>query len=192
MTANIVVMVMQEATAREFRARLHRFVRGHVPSDADADDVVQEVLLRLWQRRDEVDPAATPAWLFMVARNAIADFHRGRGRRPEPLASDFDAPEPKPEQRRSLADCLVPMLEDLDADDRDVLQRIDLRDGSQQDLARELGLSPSGAKSRVQRARARLLRAVADCCRVELDRRGLPLDDHTCRRDCGGDRPSQC
>ena len=157
---------MLAATAADFRARLLRFVRGHVPSDADADDVVQDVMLRLWQRRDDVDPAAAPAWLFQVARTAIADFHRARGRAPQPIADEFDAPEPERAARRRLAACLVPMLDEIDAQDRDVLQRIDLDDGAQVDLARDLGLSASGAKSRVQRARQRLLRAVTDCCRT--------------------------
>jgi len=148
---------------------------------------VQDVLLRLWQRRDDVDPAAATAWLFQVARNAIADFHRARGRAPQPIADGFDAPEQQGDTRRKLAACLLPMLDELDSGDRDVLQRIDLDDGAQVDLAAELGLSASGAKSRVQRARQRLLQAVTDCCRIELDRRGLPLDDYECRRQCGCD-----
>ena len=177
---------MHSALAEDFRARLHRFVRRHVPADADADDVVQDVMLRLWQRRDTVDPESATAWLFQVARTAIADFHRSRGRAPSPLADDFDAPQPLAEQHRQLAGCLLPMLGELDADDRAVIERVDLDGGTQTDLAAELGLSPSGAKSRVQRARARLHRAVTDCCKIELDRRGLPLDDYECRRkgDC--------
>lgn len=178
---------MHAATAADFRARLHRFVRSHVPSDADADDVVQDVLLRLWQRRDEVDPEAATAWLFAAARNAIADVHRARGRAPAQLDETFDAPAAAATAHRRLADCLLPMLGELDAADRDVLQRVDLDGQPQTDLAATTGLSASGAKSRVQRARQRLHRAVTDCCRIELDRLGLPLDDYDCRRDCGCD-----
>lgn len=178
---------MHAELAADFHARLQRFVRRHVPTAADADDVTQDVMLRLWLHREAIEPEAAPAWLFQVARNAIADFHRARGRAPAPLADDLDVPEPPPAARRMLADCLLPMLAGLDAEDRQALERVDLADGAQTDLAAALGLSPSGARSRVQRARARLHRAVTDCCRVELDRRGLPLDDYECRHKDGCD-----
>ena len=64
-----------------------------------------------------------------------------------------------------------------------------------QEHGRELELAPSSLKSRVQRARKRLLAQLERCCRLELDRRGLPVD-WECRNDgCGcsdgaGDAPS--
>jgi RNA polymerase sigma-70 factor (ECF subfamily) len=45
-------------------------------------------------------------------------------------------------------------------------------------VAEELGLSLSGAKSRVQRARRKLRAALLSCCRFELDRFGNVLDWH--------------
>ena len=43
-------------------------------------------------------------------------------------------------------------------------------------LGSRLGLSLSGAKSRVQRARRMLREVLLKCCRVELDRRGGVVD----------------
>src|SRR5687768_11405427 len=64
----------------------------------------------------------------------------------------------------------------LSADDRQVLTRIDLNGESQADLARELGVSHSGIKSRVQRARRRLRDVFEACCSVAQDVRGKPID----------------
>ncbi|MGE3165465.1 MAG: sigma factor-like helix-turn-helix DNA-binding protein [Planctomycetota bacterium] len=79
------------------------------------------------------------------------------------------------------------MLERLDREDRIVLQRVDMLGESQAEIARELGMSMSGLKSRVQRARQRLRAQLEDCCAVERDRSGRPVDYR--RRP---DRPSPC
>jgi RNA polymerase sigma-70 factor (ECF subfamily) len=65
---------------------------------------------------------------------------------------------------------------------------VDLEGRAQPDVARELGLSESGARSRVQRARARLRERLEACCRFAFDARGN-LTDATRRpgRICGCD-----
>jgi RNA polymerase sigma-70 factor (ECF subfamily) len=185
MTANPQVLFTQ------FREQLRGFVRRRVSSDADADDVVQDVLTRFVQHGPQPS-GSIHAWLYTVARNALND--RSRSRR-DPVDLDLaELPgQPREVERaeRTLARCLRPMMADLSADDRSVLERVDLDGVTQADLARELGLSLSGAKSRVQRARARLRAALESCCAIAHDTRGTPIDFH--RRDgtscggCGGD-----
>ena len=54
-------------------------------------------------------------------------------------------------------------------------------------VATKLGLSLPAAKSRVQRGRAKLKQAYIDCCRIEFDRRGNPIDcdpQITCHIQC--------
>jgi RNA polymerase sigma-70 factor (ECF subfamily) len=77
------------------------------------------------------------------------------------------------------------MLALLPEDDREALRLTDLDELPQKDLAAKLGVSLGAAKSRVQRARTRLKQAVLECCRVELDRRGRPID-YARKRDAGG------
>jgi RNA polymerase sigma-70 factor (ECF subfamily) len=59
----------------------------------------------------------------------------------------------------------------------------------QQEVADRLGLSLSGAKSRIQRGRAMFKKELEQCCRFEFDRRGNLMDvdpkpDRTVCRDC--------
>jgi RNA polymerase sigma-70 factor (ECF subfamily) len=82
---------------------------------------------------------------------------------------------------------MEPMLMLLSSDDRMILQRIDMLGESQAEVARELGMSISGLKSRVQRARQRLRAQLEGCCAVERDRTGQPTDYQ--RRP---DRPCPC
>lgn len=164
-----------DAVSAEFVARLRAFVRRRVRTDADADDVVQDVLAKLAQQGTEVESVA--AWLFTVARRAVVD--RARSARPtEALPEGAPAPDPA-EDASALADlarCLEPMLAELEPEERELLRRVDMAGESQADLARQLGLSPSGLKSRVQRARRRLRSVLDACCAVEYDRRGTPVD----------------
>jgi RNA polymerase sigma-70 factor (ECF subfamily) len=64
------------------------------------------------------------------------------------------------------------MMELLDEPDREALRLVDAEGLGQKELAARLGLSITGAKSRVQRARRRLKEVLTDCCEIEMDRRG--------------------
>src|SRR5687768_14863965 len=72
---------------REHAAPVWRYVRARLPADADAEDVTSDVFLRAHRSLDRFDPAqGTPrAWLIGVARHAVADWWRRRGRE-DPMA----------------------------------------------------------------------------------------------------------
>jgi RNA polymerase sigma-70 factor (ECF subfamily) len=65
---------------RRYRTRVYWYLRARTPSDEDAADVTQQVFVgafdRLRQYRE--DRASFATWLFAIARNAAADFHRRR------------------------------------------------------------------------------------------------------------------
>jgi RNA polymerase sigma-70 factor (ECF subfamily) len=164
-----------DAASNEFIARLRAFARRRVPTEHDAEDVVQDVLAKLVRWDDAVDARAAQAWLFTATRRAIIDRARAR-RDAAPLPADAPDIAAEPSAVAELARCMEPMLAVLPTGDRALLQRVDMSGESQADLARELKLSPSGLKSRVQRARQRLRKVVDECCAVELDRRGVPVD----------------
>lgn len=173
--------------SNEFRKRLFGFVRKRVYSDADAEDVVQDVLAKFMTAGPS--SGSVHSWLFTVARNAIIDRSR---KRTEILdLSELDVVETVSEQadRREVADCLCPMMSVLSAGDRSALERIDMGGESQSDVARELGISISGMKSRVQRARERLRTAVESCCVMARDAKGVPTD---CQKRPGADCDCKC
>jgi RNA polymerase sigma-70 factor, ECF subfamily len=193
--------MMQQADplTHEFLERLRSFVRRRVQRDVDADDIVQEVLAKLVAKGGEVQSGSVHAWLFTVARRAIIDHFRARKEHDQlPEEVSGEGPESCDRSAASeLSRCLEPMLASLGQADRSILSRVDMFGESQATIARELGLSPSAVKSRVQRARTRL-RAVLDaCCAVERDCRGVPVDytrsdDRNC--PCGPEegKPTCC
>lgn len=182
----------------EYRSRLLAFVRGRVERPEDAEDIVQDILLRAYQRRDTIrDRGKVIPWLYQIARNAIVDHYRGS--RPttstESLATEPTAEENTPAPERELAACMGPLIDALPPIYRDALRYAEIEGLTQQQTAERLGISHSGAKSRVQRGRQKLTEELLECCRVELDSRGGVQDfearGNRCRygaeeRECGG------
>ena len=164
------------------RAELVRFVSVRVREPAAADDIVHDVLVRAFdQLSGPAPPVHLEAWLYRVTRNAIVDHYRGR-RPDDSLAEDLDLPAEvsagpdDPSAERDLAACLAPLLGTLPDAYRRALTLAEVESLSQAEIARREGISLSGAKSRVQRARQKLRDAVLACCRVEIDRRGTVID----------------
>lgn len=168
----------------DYRAELVRFVAARVRDVEAAEDIVHDVFVKAWRHRD--DPADVRAWLYRVTRNAVIDYYRTRrttDELPDDLAGDDGIAGRDAE--RELARCLRPLIDGLPAQYRDALTLSDLDGLPQREVAAREGLSLSGAKSRVQRARRMLRDAVLQCCRVEIDRRGGVVDYHR-NQPCNG------
>lgn len=167
-----------EARLAELRGDLRKFVARRIGNQADVDDVLQEVLLKIHRSASSLqDGNNFFAWVYTIARNAIIDHYRKR--RPtisidQAVTASFDAAEdpPEPDAMGEIAECLRPFLRHLPEKYRDPLILADLDGMSQADLAVKLGLSLSGAKSRVQRAREHLKTMLLECCRIEFNAAG--------------------
>jgi len=63
-----------------FGPRLKRYLIGLNADDAQADELVQETMLKLWRRAELFDPAraSVTTWLFRIARNLYLDRVRGQ------------------------------------------------------------------------------------------------------------------
>jgi len=180
--------VTTDAIWTAFSGRLRGFIAKRVREDVDIDDILQDVFAKIHAGLGELeDDGKLEAWLFQVTRRAIVDHYRKRRtvELPEDIAEETAAEDVSAE----VSSWLDPMMSLIPEEDREALRLTDLKGLSQKDLAARLGISVTGAKSRVQRARARLKGALLDCCHIELDRRGQPIDYTRKRSDCG---PCSC
>lgn len=163
-------------------ARVRRFVGARVNDPAAADDIAQDVMLKVYARLGALPPdERLPAWVFAVARNAVVDHYRARAVRDHADIADLDpAAGPGEAGRRQeiagLLPCLMRMVEQLPEPYREAMRLADIDGLSQQAVADRAGISLSGAKSRVQRARATLRDMIQDCCNIERDGRGYAFD----------------
>ncbi len=157
---------------RRHEAELRRFLRHRHGDAAGAEDLLQEVFLRaLGQGRGFCTVANPRAWLFQVARNLLVD--RLRLAKPEvPLPEDLAEVPVAPPAVDALSACLPRVLAELSAEDREAITLCDLEGLTRQAFAERLGLTLPAAKSRVQRARARLRARLVEACQVRFDAAG--------------------
>jgi RNA polymerase sigma-70 factor, ECF subfamily len=169
-----------EAIWGEFHEGLLGFVMRRVGSRETAEDIVQEVMLRIHRRAGGIERAeAIGAWVHTIAKNAITDHYRSaRVRRELATGSEIDpeaveeAEGDAPDVRGELAECVAPLLSRLPEIYRQALTLTELQGLTQAEAAARIGLSLSGMKSRVQRARRQLRHVLVQCCEVEHDVRG--------------------
>lgn len=171
---------------RTFRGPLLGFVRRRVKHAEDAEDLLAEVFLKLHEHAAELEEVDDMrAWLYQVTRRAIIDHYR-KARGAAELTDLVDLPEePDDDHTVELAGCVERMMASLADNDRHALATI-AAGATQEEFAQREGLSPTGARSRVQRARTRLIDAFRACCRTEFDSNGRIVEWE--RRDpCSGD-----
>lgn len=162
-------------------ARLRPFVANRVPS-SDIDDVVQDVLVRMHRGLPDLrDDDRFSAWMFQVARNAIADKARVTARAPieAPDLDEMPAQPSSDEDRdaaAALAGCVSLFVAQLPSPYREAITLVELEGKTAREAAEMVGISVSGMKSRVQRGRAQLRDLFERCCEIAIDARGKPTD----------------
>jgi RNA polymerase sigma-70 factor (ECF subfamily) len=165
------------------RSQLLRFVLKRVRDKALAEDIVHDTLYKAYTQQDTLrESQRLRPWLYQITRNTIADHYRSQ-RLWEPLSDVLIAEEVGDDRRaeRELARCLRPLIDKLPAQYGRAVKLVELEGMKQRGAASVLGLSLSGAKSRIQRARKMLADSLLDCCRIEVDRRGSVVD-YECRK----------
>ena len=155
------------------RDGLRHYIRRRVP-EAYVDDLVQEVFLRMQEHASALrDEQRLAGWAFRIAHNVVADSHR----RKQPRTVSHEQPEVASDEadgniNELVAAWLRPMLVFLPEEYAEALELVELQGLSQRAYAERAGLSVSGAKSRIQRARKMLEGVVRACCDLEQDLHG--------------------
>jgi RNA polymerase sigma-70 factor (ECF subfamily) len=165
-------------------SQMRSFIRSRVRDHAVAEDILQEVFIRIHQKLPSLRASERlEAWVWRIVRNAIADHFR-RSRPAKALAeTEAAAPEPNADLP-DLRPCVRQFVDQLEPAYRDALLLTEWQGLTQDEMGKRLGLSPSGAKSRVQRARVQLKTLLLDCCNFELDRRGNILEMTPRQKKC--------
>lgn len=147
-----------------------RFLRGLAGTDEAAEDALQECFLAAWRARGSFRGAGSArSWLLTIARNALYRAHRRRTNEP----SQFDSVESLEElgpaagwgaegsnedlERLENREWIEAALGRLSDRDREILLLRDVEGLTNEEVSRSLGLSIPTMKSRLHRARLRLM-----------------------------------
>lgn len=133
-----------------------RFVRARLPSEAEAEELLQAAYAKATERIGTVrDDESTVAWFYRLLRNAIADVGRER-RRAKEAPHDPSPDTTDPELYRAVCSCVNDLVPTLKPEWATLVRRVDLEGASVPDVARDEGITPNAAAVRLHRARGAL------------------------------------
>ncbi len=169
-------MTSSEQIWRDYHNGLLSFIRRRVGDSHTAEDLLQDVFVKIHSRLDTLsDEERIRSWVYRIAQNTIVDHYRV-SKLHEPLPDDIaEEPDESDEVWRELECCLRPMIKHLPERYREALLLAELEGLPLKEVAERLGLSLPGAKSRVQRGRAKFKELMLACCQFEFDSRGKPI-----------------
>jgi RNA polymerase sigma-70 factor (ECF subfamily) len=179
-----------ERVWEEFNAGLKQFILTRVPDEPSAEDILQEVFIKIHTHIDSLREAdKLQSWIYQIARNAIADYYRTHRPTPDLPEMPYIQEDPFDDVVSDLLPYVKKLVDSLPADYREALMLTEYQGLTQRELAERLGISLSGAKSRVQRAREKVKMMLLSCCHFQFDRLGRiinyePNCDCCANEDC--------
>lgn len=159
-----------EDLMRKYGPQLMAYVKFRVGSGSDAEDMCQEVWMRVWKNRHTFDGRHFRGWLFQMAKNLIVDRGRQSSRRGNaaaleslPDSSGVSTPGHDADREEELA-ALSECIQSVGGDFIHVLRRVKLDNEAVQDVADDLGITPGNVYKQVFHAKQQL----ADCLKTKL------------------------
>ena len=147
-----------DQTWREYRQQLYRFILKRVSDPVVAEDIVQDVMVKMFTQRDSLrDGAKLRPWLYQVTRNAITDFYRARHNATMELPDDLlvAGDESQENVSQELAECCIrPFIAELFAPYQEAILLSEI-----EGLTASLNLASRASSPRMSRSKS--VRAVS-------------------------------
>ncbi len=161
----------------DLRQELKKFMLAKLRDEDTAEDLMQDVFIKAHLNIHQVqDAAKLTSWIYQIARNTVADHFKEKSRTSEKSSPEWAADESVEPIYQSLSQCINSKISKLSKRDREAVLLTYFKNYSQKELANFLGISYSGAKNRIQRAREKLRLSILDCGNVESDSKGRIID----------------
>src|SRR5947209_8334927 len=189
------MVITTEKIWEEFHPRLRQFILKRIPDEQNAEDILQDVFLKIHARIGTLrDEEKLQSWMYQIARNTVTDYYREQRATVELPASLLLPEEPLVGEDvvKELIPSIKAMVDSLPDEYREALILTEYEGLTQRELSERLGLSFSGAKSRVQRAREKLKAMLLNCCHFEFDRLGKVIDYQPKCGCCSGNGDCSC
>ncbi len=163
----------------QFRSGLKLFILSKVKNEDDADDIMQNVFLKIHDNIHSLkDKSRIKPWIYQVTRNLIIDYFRisNRSRKFNKLKVEPAIDSSTNKYMDVAISDMIQMMNELSTEYCEVLCMTELETMTLKQYAEKKGLSYSGAKSRVQRARNMLKDMLLKCCHYQFDKYGTVYD----------------
>lgn len=155
---------------------LFHYVRKRINVKEDAEDITQEVFLKL-SKSDLEKVNNVKSWVYTIAKNTITDFYR---KKKLPLenetteVADLDYNDDSAVE--DLSNCVASYVSQMPADYRDIMRMSELENKPQKEIAKKLDMNYVTLRSKIQRGRKKLKDMFTDCCSVSQGGKGSIMD----------------
>lgn len=157
--------------AEEYRNRIYTFAYYSLRRREEAEDVTQEVLVKMWQHREKIDPERMTSWVMRVTRNAVIDAARRRQTRAAvfadgvevEIAANYVASGPSAEsalERRELSESLETALAAIDEPYRSIVVMREIQDMKYAEIVDAVEMPLNTVKVYLHRGRKMLREAL--------------------------------
>jgi RNA polymerase sigma-70 factor (ECF subfamily) len=165
---------------KEFHSELLRYVKSKVRSKEDAEDILQNVFVKISTNVDKLtEDVKIKNWLYSITRNTIIDYYRTNANKRKVAIEDeigddlLDVDDP--DTTKGLEQCMASMIGLLPEEYRSIILDSEIKGIKQKDLADKYSMAYPSMRSRVQRGREKLKQLFNNCCHIETDRMGNVL-----------------
>ncbi len=171
---------------KEMHTELKRFTFSKIQNKADAEDILQEIYVKIYRNIDTVDNLENlKPWIYKVTNNTIIDYYRSK----KLSTIDIDKlqiaeiDELNQSFNEEISSCLHKFLVFLSNDDSEIIEMYHYKQMKHQEISKQLNISVASSKMRLSRARKRLQKLLLECCIVEKDKYGNIIDYQAKNKD---------
>ena len=174
-----------ESIWKEHHDQLLQFINKRVRNKEESEDILQEVFIKILSKIDTLkDSSKLQSWIYQMTRNAITDYFRKK-KNFEPESELVEINDESDQNAMNQATGWIGYYVNALPDNyREALVLYEMKGLSQKEVADQLGLSYSNARSRVQRGRQLLKKNLTDCCTFNVDVYGNIIEYNSKPRNC--------
>jgi RNA polymerase sigma-70 factor, ECF subfamily len=165
--------------------KLRNFILSKVHDREITNDILQDVFVRVHTRIGTLrNNDKIHSWIYQITRNLITDYFRTKSGQKMEMPDTKD-PDEDTDQLKLIEESvrdMVEMMDNLPPEYCEALCMTELEGMNQKDYAVKAGISYSGARSRVQRAKVILKDRLLKCCHYIFDKYGtvIEITPHCC------------
>ena len=153
---------------KDFSGQIRSYLLDKVKQRDDADDLLQEIFIKIHNHVGTLqDEKKLAPWIHQIVRNTLTDYYRKRKLETTELneenAAVNEASVPDDIYSQCVNGCLKVFIDRLPDKYKEPLVLSDIDELKQKDIAKQMNLSYSGLKSRVQRGREMIKDMFVEC-----------------------------
>lgn len=165
----------------KYSAELLGYLLKRTGDNVLAEDLLHETFIKVHLNISDLKSGEKLRyWLYRIGDNILADHYR----RHKLILPGGASEENEEKPAHSAEDCLLPIIKKLPKKYRDAVLLGDIRGLKQSEVAKLLGISLSGAKSRIQRGRKLIQQGYVNCCDYKLNDKGLLVGNTKTEEEC--------